>query len=132
MVNTLCDQYNFILLQEHWLSSAELNKLDLIHKDFKAFGVSEMDAKTSSGILICRTFGGTAILFKSNLLKFIKIIEFDSGSGRFISLRYYTDFIDIIITNVYFPTYNTSIDYTIENSSVIAYVFNSFLFVSTL
>jgi len=122
MVNTLCEKYDFILLQEHWLSSAELNKLNFIHKDFTPFSVSAMDAKISNGILVGRPFGGTAILCRSNLLKFITLIEIDSNSGRFISIRYHTGSIDIIITNVYFPTYKTSVDYTIECSYLIAYI----------
>src|SRR5437867_10502210 len=87
-LNFLCQNYDIILLQEHWLTSNELNKLNSIHPNFTSIGVSAMDKKIESGIVAGRPFGGTAFLFKSSLLKHIKFIESDSESGRFVIVRY--------------------------------------------
>ena len=122
MIPTLCEQNDFILLQEHWLTTNDLYKFDSVHKDFTHFSVSAMDSKVSSGILVGRPFGGTSILCRSSLLRYITLIESDSTSGRFISIRYRCGSEDIIITNVYFPTYNTSADYTVECSALIAHI----------
>ena len=67
ILNSLCDQSDLILLQEHWLTSDDLSKLGHIHNDFTHFSVSAMDDKVSSGILVGRPFGGTSILCRSNL-----------------------------------------------------------------
>ena len=121
MMNSLCDTFDFILLQEHWLTSADLYKLNCINNDFTAFSVSAMDAKTENGILVGRPYGGTAILCRNSILKYVQLIEVDPTTGRYISIRYRTNSLDLIITNVYFPTYNASTDYTIECSSLVAY-----------
>ena len=79
-----------------------------------------MDRKIESGLLVGRPFGGRAILFKTNLLKYVRLIEYDAVYGRHISLRYHYSPIDLIIIHVYFPCFKTSPEYTIECSSLIA------------
>src|SRR5437867_12022699 len=69
IISDLCEQYDFVLLQEHWLTSEGLHKLDHVHKDFTHFSVSAMDGKVSSGVLSGRPFGGTPILCRSTLLR---------------------------------------------------------------
>ena len=120
LLNSLCDSFDFILLQEHWLLTTDLCKLDCFHKNFTSFSVSAMNDKTENGILVGRPYGGTAILCNNNLLKYISLIEVDQKSGRFVCLRYHNKLIDVIITNVYFPYYKTTSDYTIECCSMIA------------
>ena len=66
--------------------------------------VSAMDYKTSTGILIGRPFGGTAILYRIDKTKFFKLVDVDSTSGRYTSIRYNDGMTDVIITNAYFPT----------------------------
>src|SRR4051812_44698673 len=83
MLNILCESFDIILLQEHWLSTADLHKLNVVHNNFTSFSVSAMDSKIESGILIGRPYGGTAILCRTNLLKYVKLIEVDSNSGRY-------------------------------------------------
>jgi len=117
MTKSLCDQHDIVLLQEHWLPSSDLGKLDLIHPDFRSFSVSAMDCKTSTGILIGRPFGGTAILYRIDKTKFLKLVDVDSTSGRYTSIRYNDGMTDVIITNVYFPTLKYF--HTINGSPVI-------------
>ena len=95
LLNILCQSYDIILLQEHWLATNDLGKLNNIDSNFTSFSVSAMDSKIESGILTGRPFGGTAILFKSTLLKYITLIETDTVSGRYISVRYHCNDVDI-------------------------------------
>ena len=120
MLYNICESFDFILLQEHWLQSADLHKLNNVHNNFTSFSVSAMDSKIENGLLVGRPFGGTAILCKNNFLPYIELIETDSITGRFVSLRYHYNTIDILITNVYFPYFKTSLDYTIDCCSLIA------------
>lgn len=58
----LCNCYDFILLQEHWLLPDELGLLNCIHDDFISYGLSAVDV--SRDILVGRPYGGTAILYR--------------------------------------------------------------------
>src|SRR6266516_2240724 len=114
LLYSLCKSYDIIMLQEHWLTTNELSKLNNIDCNFAYVGVSAMDKKIESGLLTGRPFGGTAILFKLSLFKYIKFIESDPTEGRFISIRYNYYDVDILIMNVYFPYFQTSPQYTID------------------
>ena len=46
MTKLLCQEYDFILLQEHWLLSDNLCTLDQIDDRFQTFKVSSMDKKS--------------------------------------------------------------------------------------
>ena len=52
MVKTLCQTYDIILLQEHWLLVLlnNLYKIDDIDNAFQSYGVSSMNSKVQSGI----------------------------------------------------------------------------------
>jgi hypothetical protein len=51
-----------IMVQEHWLTPDNLFKLSKFSDDYFVFGSSAMNACISSGPLIGRPFGGTAII----------------------------------------------------------------------
>jgi len=55
-VHSLCNKYDIVLLQEHWLL------LNNVNPDFHPYGLSAVDI--SSNILVGRPYGGTAILFR--------------------------------------------------------------------
>src|SRR3989442_3579489 len=114
MLNNLCKNFDVILLQEHWLTSNDLSKLNYVNINFTSFGVSAMNSKIEGGIFNGRPFGGTAFLVKSNLLRYFTVIEADNDSGRFLALRYCRNLVDLILINVYFPYFKSSSDYTIE------------------
>lgn len=61
--NALSD---FMLLQELWLSSDSLYKLDNIAHGYSCFSVSSMDSVLENGLLRGRPFGGLAILVREN------------------------------------------------------------------
>jgi len=68
---------DFLLVQEHWLLPNEINFLSNLHKEFLAVGHSSVDV--SQGILTGRPYGGTGILFRKTLSKFISILDTHSA-----------------------------------------------------
>ena len=62
MTKDLTVSHDIILLQEHWLLKGNLGKLDSLSTDFLSYGLSSMNAKSASGILVGRPFGGVGIL----------------------------------------------------------------------
>lgn len=57
---------DLIMVQEHWLSSVNLSKLNSLSSNYFVFGSSAMNIAVSSGPLYGRPFGGTAILIKND------------------------------------------------------------------
>jgi exonuclease III len=57
-----------IMLQEHWLTPANLDRFNTDFHDYHAFGSSAMSKTVESGPLLGRPFGGTMILVKNELL----------------------------------------------------------------
>src|SRR5277367_5659484 len=62
----LCESelYDVILIQEHWLSPALINKILNISDKYIGFGISAMGGAVSQDLLRGRPFGSTAILIK--------------------------------------------------------------------
>ena len=56
-ITLLCNNYDVILIQEHWLQSSERYKLGEIGSDFASFGLSPMNTKCFQDILMGRPFG---------------------------------------------------------------------------
>ena len=61
--------YDFILLQEAWLSDFNCHRANLISNDFEVFHSFAMEEKLQSGILGGRPFGGTAILSQKKICR---------------------------------------------------------------
>ena len=57
-VQTLCERYDILCLQETWLPLQEQNYLASINKDFAFYGTSPVDL--SKQLLAGRPFGGIA------------------------------------------------------------------------
>ena len=102
LVESWCEQslYDFILLQEHWLSPANLDKINKLAAGYSCFSCSSMDEICMSGILRGRPFGGLAILVKQEHSQFCKLVF---KSARVIAIRYN----DTLIINIYFPCSTT-------------------------
>ena len=111
LAKILCSDYDLIFLQEHWLLKQDLYKLDMIDSNFKSNGLSSMDQKSESGILVGRPFGGVGCLWRKNLSNSISMIQSNASHGRLISINLKFGSLDIIITNTYFPYYKHSMDY---------------------
>ena len=96
----MCDRPNppdLVLIQESWLTCANLYKINNFSPKFSSFGKSAMEKSVGEGILRGRPFGGCHILVKSDLCKFISHVH---CSDRFVILVYK----NIVLLNVYLPT----------------------------
>ena len=86
---------DIFLLQEHWLTPANLNKFDIFSNYF-AFGTSAMSSAVESGILYGRPFGGVMALINNNLRPYTQSV-FSNDRCTIIKLFNY------VIINVYLP-----------------------------
>lgn len=89
-----------IFIQEHWLTSSNLYKLDNISADYYSFGSSAMNNITAAGPLYGRPFGGTSILIRKNLARVTKTII---ASDRFTVIR----LVNWLFINTYMPCSGT-------------------------
>jgi len=91
---------DIFLLQEHWLTPANMNKFSEMFPNYCGFGISAMAAKIESGPLIGRPFGGAIILVKNELLSAAECIY---TAERFVIVRVG----NLVIINVYLPCSGT-------------------------
>jgi exonuclease III len=125
MVRELCCNHDIVLLQEHWLMSHDLHKLNLLHPNFSSFGLSAMNSKAAEGILVGRPFGGVAILWNNKLSNIFNRVASDDQFGRYISAKLHIRGVfDIIITCVYFPCVKSKNEYIVEASPIIGHIEN--------
>ena len=88
------------MLQEHWLTPANLPKLDDSFPQYLCFGTSAMCSAVESGILYGRPFGGVAILVSKQLVSYAQLV--------FASDRYVIATVgDMLVVNVYLPCVGT-------------------------
>jgi len=66
-ITDLISSPDVIMIQEHWLTTDNLYKLDDLSDNYFVFGSSAMNERVLSGPLVGRPFGGTAIIIKKNL-----------------------------------------------------------------
>ena len=98
-LSVLCERYDLIFLQEHWLRPDELHLLNTIHPDFIGNGVSAMNI--SNGILLGRPFGGVCVIWRRSLSSHITVMKYDDS--RIIGCKFSSDGIDKVYLNVYLP-----------------------------
>jgi len=96
----LCDDYDVVLIQEHWLLPNELDLLHNVHFDFYGFGTSAVDE--TSDLLIGRPYGGTAILYRKTFAD--KITKVDTGTSRITAVQLRLTVGTLLFINVYMPT----------------------------
>ena len=109
---SLCESFDVILLQEHWLYPNELALLDDINRDFMCISVSSMGKLLSSGVRHGRPFGGVGILVHKKLLSKFKCV---ARRERFIAV-----FIgNVLLLNVYLPVNTGTVDYSEEMRCVL-------------
>ena len=92
---------DLILLQEHWLTPANLYLFDSHFANYFSFGSSAMSEKVESGMLRGRPFGGVAILVKSSLRKETSTIH---CSDRYVIVKVR----NCLFVNVYLPCSGTA------------------------
>lgn len=109
VIYDLCNKYDIVLLQEHWLIPNDLCLLNNAHGDFQSYGISAVDI--SSDILVGRPFGGTAVLYRKSLADQITVT--DSDQSRITGIQINTNVGPLLLLNVYMPT-NYSDDVSLE------------------
>ena len=68
LLHDLCNSVappGIIMLQEHWLTSENLCKLNVL-PNYTVFGGSAMDKATFNAVLVGRPFGGVAIMVRND------------------------------------------------------------------
>ena len=90
-----------LLLQEHWLTPANLFNFDKHFTNYFSFGCSALSKQLETGMLRGRPYGGVITLIKNNLRKITQTVKCDD---RFAIVRIG----DILLVNVYFPCRGTA------------------------
>ena len=73
-LSSIISEFDFVLLQETWLSNFNSHRLSNTSHDFIYFHNSSMETKLTCGILTGRPFGGTAILVRRCFADKVSII----------------------------------------------------------
>ncbi len=122
-LKTLCSEFDFILVQEHWLLSSQLFKLGSVDNDFSFFAISAMDHKSQCGILKGRPFGGVGILWRKKFGNLVEVINKDT-EGRALTVKFNCNINEkcLLITCVYFPCSDTPANYKASVGPVHAYI----------
>ena len=82
MINMLAP--DVIMVQEHWLVPSNLTRLNEISIEYGFFGSSAMNSCLGAGPLYGRPYGGTAILYKKELLSALTNI---TSNDRFTVIK---------------------------------------------
>lgn len=86
---------DIILLQEHWLTPANLSKLD-VYSNYFLYGSSAMNESVAAGPLYGRPFGGVAALISKSIQIDCSVLF---SCERFLVLK----ILNCVIVNVYMP-----------------------------
>ena len=90
-----------LLLQEHWLTPANLYKFDKHFSGYFSFGSSAMSNVVESGILRGRPFGGVITLISNELRRVTETVVCDE---RYVIVK----IANFLIINVYLPCHGTA------------------------
>jgi len=84
----LSNKPDIFIVQEHWLTPDNISRFDKIFPDYFSFGSSAMSAKTESGFLKGRPFGGVLKLLKkiSRNLHALFFVQSVVSSLRFLTI----------------------------------------------
>ena len=122
LVNQFClaTSCDLILLQEHWLSSSNLFRIDnSIGPNYFCFASSSIDNDCNTGILRGRPYGGLAVVVNS---KYRALCSCVYSSDRILAVL----LANTLIIDVYFPCTST-IDYKDITLDIIGKLENIFL-----
>jgi len=86
-----------LLLQEHWLTPANLCYFSKLSNDYFYFGSSAMSKCVEEGMLRGQPYGGVVILISNNLRHLTESVH---GDDRYAIIK----IADYLITNVYMFT----------------------------
>jgi len=91
---------DIFMLQEHWLTPANIVKFNEMFPTYLGFGASALSHKVECGPLVGRPFGGVFTLIKSSLLSVTRCIHV---AERFVIVLVG----DVLLINVYLPCVGT-------------------------
>ena len=97
-IRQLCNESDFVLVQEHWLLPQNLATFQQI-SGIACHGFSAIDLEV---LLIGRPFGGCSILYKTALD--CKVSPADCGDSRVCAVRVDLESSSFLLFNVYMPT----------------------------
>ena len=103
LLNNLCDSFDIIAVQEHWLSDHDLNKFSLFHSDFQGVAWSAMTDRLSNGILMGRPFGGIGLLVKKALNIKIRLVAVYNQCRCVVNMLEFVNGFKLLLCIVYFP-----------------------------
>lgn len=86
------------MLQEHWLANGQLHMLNDIDGDYSSVGVSGFG---NDQVLSGRPYGGSAILWRSNLGATVDVLPVDSN--RLCAIRVTNDSYRFLYLSIYMP-----------------------------
>jgi len=96
LLESLCNDHDIVMVQEHWLAPYDLDRLNCISNGMVCYSSSAMDAAISQGCLRGRPFGGLAIFVKNAIAANTVLVK---SATRYIIMQ----FEQSLIINVYLP-----------------------------
>ena len=97
LIESMCP--DVFMLQEHWLTPANLSKFDIFSNYF-TFGCSAMNNVVESGMLVGRPFGGVIFMINNRLRHLTRTIQ---CCERFAVVKLG----NIVVANIYLPCSGT-------------------------
>jgi len=93
---SLCNEYDFIFVQEHWLAAFDLNCLDTVSNNMVCYASYALDDAISTSCLKGRPFGGLAFFVNNRFATSSRLV---SAANLYIILQYE----DMLFIHVYLP-----------------------------
>ena len=98
-IQNLCDNSQFIFIQEHWLHESNTHWFDNIVKNIQSHVVSGMCSKQ---IVEGRAYGGTAILWTDNLMSSVEPVR--THCRRLCAVKVTINNTCLMVCNAYLPS----------------------------
>lgn len=111
MLKELCDRFDIITVQEHWLCGYDLDKLVNFHDQFSCLAWSAMTDKVEGGILNGRPYGGIGLLIRKSLNVTVSQIQVHHSCRSVVCLLTFSNGFKLLLITVYFPCNYSSKDY---------------------
>ena len=96
----LSSKPDIFILQEHWLTPANLSRFDGDFPQYTCFGSSAMSSCVESGVLRGRPFGGVMTLVSNHLQSCTEVV---TATDRYVIVAVG----DLVVINVYLPCVGT-------------------------
>ena len=118
----MCNTFDIVCIQEHWLLPNDINHLSNLHTDFFAVGQSAVNL--ADDILVGKPYGGTGILYKRSLGQLVSVV--DTNNARITAVTFTLSCGPVLLVSAYFPTDygdNDSLDSFIETCAAITAIY---------